>query len=193
MSTRLRAAAADLDDQQAVQAVLEGDREAYRILVRRYQDVLYRHALRMVGDGDDAADLVQQALVTGYRKLSTCREPERVGGWLFRILSNLCKDHLKSPRRSEVSLAEEGTTEPHHGETPEAHAARSELRRRLDRALDRLPPDQREAFALKHVEGLSYGEMARLLDAGESALKMRVLRAREAMREMLGDIFTEGS
>ena len=68
-----------LSDAQAVRAVLAGRTEAYAVLVRRYQDVLFAHAARMVGGRDEAADLVQRALVRGYRRLASCREPGRVG------------------------------------------------------------------------------------------------------------------
>ncbi len=84
-------------DAQVVRDVLAGDRDAFVLLVRRYGDVLYGHALRMVASQDDAADLVQRALVQGFQKLRTCRDPDRVGAWLFRILANLCKA-LQGPR-----------------------------------------------------------------------------------------------
>jgi RNA polymerase sigma-70 factor (ECF subfamily) len=79
----------ELSDGEVVREILGGQREMYRVLVRRYQDVLYRHAYRMVGQPDDAADIVQKTLVSGFQKLNRCRDPERVGGWLFRIAANL--------------------------------------------------------------------------------------------------------
>ena len=86
-------------DAQVVRDVLAGDRDAYRLLVRRYGDTLHGHALRMAGSSDEASELVQRAFVQGFKKLHTCRDPERVGAWLFRIVANLCKDHARSPRR----------------------------------------------------------------------------------------------
>lgn len=166
-----------------VEDVLDGDRESYRVLVRRYQDALYRHAVRMVGHAE-ADDVVQRALVRGYRRLDSCREPEKVGGWLFRITSNLCKDHLRGPGRDGVALEDAGPLESSTAD-PETELERSELAREIDRALERLTPDQREAFLLKHVEGLSYPEMADRLSASVSALKMRVHRARESLQELL--------
>lgn len=166
-----------------VEAVLDGDREAYRVLVRRYEDALYRHAVRMVGPAD-AEDIVQRALVRGYRRLDACREPERVGGWLFRIASNLCKDHLRARDRDGVPLEDAGPLESGGG-GPEEELDRSEMGRDIREALDRLTEDQREAFLLKHVEGLSYPEMSDRLSASVSALKMRVHRARESLQELL--------
>lgn len=175
-------------DADAVARVRRGDRDAFRLLVHRYQDMLYRHALRMTRHADTAADLVQGAFVKAYAHLDRCREPARFGAWLFRILSNRCKDHLKSRRRRDLRL--DGATQylPVSNDDPSADLVQAELRRQLQRALDRLPEIQREAFILKHVEGLSYEEMSAMLDVSISALKMRVLRAREALRTELQEV-----
>jgi RNA polymerase sigma-70 factor (ECF subfamily) len=77
-----------------VRRVLSGQPDEYAVLVRRYKDVLYRYAERMMGRPDDAEDIVQQAFVKGFQSLDRCRDPEKVGGWLFRIAVNLCKDNL---------------------------------------------------------------------------------------------------
>ena len=178
------APAAERTDAQVVRDVLAGDRDGYRLLVRRYGDVLYGHALRMAGNPDEAADLVQRALVKGFRKLRTCRDPERVGAWLFRILANMCKDHVRSPRRSDVPMTLVGEALPDRSD-PEADAAEAEVRARVWSALDALTPEQREAFVLKHVEGRSYEEIAAVMDLSVASLKMRVHRAREALRGLL--------
>ena len=176
--------AEERSDGEVVREILGGQHEMDRVLVRRYQDVLYTHAYRMVGRADDAADIVQKTLVSGFQKLNRCRDPERVGGWLFRIAANLCKDFLKSPRRGDLSL--EGASATVVGpSSPDLDFEREELKQRVRLALDRLSPEQREAFVLKHLEGRSYDEMAALLGASKSALKMRVLRAREELQTLL--------
>ena len=176
--------AEELSDGEVVREILGGQREMYRVLVRRYQDVLYRHAYRMVGRADDAADIVQKTLVSGFQKLNRCRDPERVGGWLFRIAANLCKDFLKSPRRDDLSLDGASATVIDRS-SPDDDLEREELKERVQQALERLSPEQREAFVLKHLEGRSYDEIATLLGASKSALKMRVLRAREELQTLL--------
>ena len=93
-----------LTDAQVVHAVLTCRTDAYGVLVRRYQDVLFAHAVRMVGERDEATDLVQRVLVRAFRRLASLREPERVGGWLFRILANECREQLRNRRRRDVSL-----------------------------------------------------------------------------------------
>ena len=177
--------ASTTSDAQAVHAVLAGRTETYAVLVRRYQDVLFAHAVRMVGGRDEAADLVQRALVRGFRRLSSCREPERVGGWLFRILANECRDQLRDRRRRDLSLEILPVLPDRGAPSPERDAQAEELRGRVNAALDRLEPDQREAFVLKHVEGRSYEEMASLVGASVAALKMRVHRAREGLQGLL--------
>ncbi len=174
---------AERTDAQVVRDVLSGDRDAYRLLVRRYGDTLHAHALRMTGSHDEAADLTQRAFVKGFRKLRSCREPERVGAWLFRIVSNLCRDHLRS-RKSEVSLTHVGGY-LRAASDPEADADAAEVRRKVWAALDTLTPEQKEAFVLKHVEGRSYEEIAAVTDASVTSLRMRVHRARDALRGLL--------
>lgn len=171
-------------DGDVVRRCLGGDTEIFAILVRRYQDVLFRHARGMLGADDDAADVVQQAFIRGYHKLRSCREPERVGGWLFRICANICRDHLKDPRRQNRPLDHVAPVEE-AGDGPEEELELSRLGDAIEEALSALPEDQREAFLLKHVEGRSYQEMSELLGASVPALKMRVHRAREELTVLL--------
>lgn len=175
---------AERTDAQVVRDVLDGDRDSYRILVRRYSDVLYGHAYRMVGSPDEAADLVQRAFVTGFKKLASARDPDRIGAWLFRILSNLARDQLRSPRARALSLDRVPEIQESR-EDPLEQAHRGELRARLQLAMGQLTPEQREAFTMKHVEGRSYEEMAAVLDQSVASLKMRVHRAREALKDLL--------
>ena len=165
--------------------MLAGRQEDYALLVRRYQDVLFRYAERMTGRPDEAEDIVQLTFVRGYRSLASCRDPDRVGGWLFRIAANLCKDHVKGRRRREQPLDEVRELKS-EGAGPHAAAEQAEVRRRINRALERLPVDQKEAFVLKHVEGWSYQEMSDRLEVSVPALKMRVHRAREELQRLLG-------
>lgn len=176
-------------DGEVVARVLAGEQEAYRILVRRHQDSLYRYALRTTGDADTASDVVQTAFVKGFTRLDRCRQPDRFGAWIFRIVANACKDHFRRRRGGDVRLDDDGVALELPGDSdPEGDAERSELRRLLNRALATLSAEQREAFVLKHVEHRSYAEMASLLDASVSALKMRVHRAREALRAELEEV-----
>jgi RNA polymerase sigma-70 factor (ECF subfamily) len=167
-----------------VRAVLAGDHDSYAVLVSRYKDALYRYAERMTGHIDEAEDIVQQAFINGFKNLDRCRNPERIGGWLFRIAVNLCKDQLKGRAKREVSLEVAGPLQASE-RLPEAGAERAEMRGKIYRALQSLSNEHREAFLLKHVEGWSYEEMAEKLEISVSALKMRVHRARGHLQDML--------
>ena len=171
-------------DAELVKSALDGSEEAYAELVRRYQDLLYRHAERMAGSPDEAEDIVQLAFIKSYRNLATCQNPDHVGAWMFRITANACKDHLKSRRSDGVTIDDVPGLAGETGD-PERALARRDLRSRIDSALHRLPADQREAFVMKHVEGLSYQEMEELLGVSVPALKMRVHRARDDLQELL--------
>jgi RNA polymerase sigma-70 factor, ECF subfamily len=181
-----RAGEVGAPDHELVRSVLAGETEKYAVLVRRYQGRLYRYALGMVSDGDAAADLVQDAFVRSYENLGRFQDRSTFGTWLFRILRNRCLDYLKEHRRADVPLGEEhAATIP--GRMTEFDLERLTLRDVLDRALARLPEAQREAFILKHVHDLTYDEMSEVVGASVSALRMRVMRAREMLQELLGD------
>jgi RNA polymerase sigma-70 factor, ECF subfamily len=175
-----------IPDEEVVERILAGESEPYVVLVRRYQERLYRHALGMVLDADAAADLVQDSFVRAYTGLRRCRDPGRFGTWIFQILRNRCLDYLKERRRKDVSLYDRPDIVAARG-GPDLDLERNQLRAVLETALGKLPEAQREAFLLKHVHGLSYEEMAEVVDASVSALRMRVLRAREMLQAIVGE------
>lgn len=180
------------DDAAVIARVLRGDKQAFEHLVSRYQHLLYRHAVAMVLDHDAAADMVQDAFVRAYVNLRECRDHSRFKAWLFRTLRNRCLDHLKAAGRRNVRLDE--VVEPQIAETaaPDAVAQRNELRAGIARALAQLPPTLREAFVMHYVDDMPYETMAELLDASVSALKMRTLRAREALKSALSQADVTG-
>jgi len=168
-------------DQQIIARVLAGHREDFSLLIGRYSDALYRHALGMTGSPDVAEDILQMSFIKAYQHLAEVRG--RFDAWVFRIVANGCKDWLKNIRRTHLSYDEDD--QPSGYATPEEDLDRTELRGDLDRALAALAPSLREAFVMKHVEGRSYEEMADLLGTTVGALKMRVHRAREALQVLL--------
>ena len=171
----------DNTDQLIIQRVLGGNRDAFKTLIQRYTDPLYRHALCMTGSPDVAEDILQLSFIKAYQHLAEVRG--RFDAWVFRIVANGCKDWLKNIRRSHLSYDEDD--QPSGYATPDEELDRTELRSDLDRALSTLPASLREAFVMKHVEGRSYEEMADLLGTTVGALKMRVHRAREALQALL--------
>lgn len=184
LPARIRQIEEAAPDQELVACVLGGETEAFAVLVRRYQERLYRHALGMVLDRDVAVDLVQDALIKAYRDLRKCRDRSTFGTWLFRILRNRCLDHLKERRRNDLPLDDQRHL-PASGGDPATDLYRRALGDVIERALARLPEAQREAFLLKHVQHLTYEEMAEVVGASEAALRMRVLRARDVLQSLL--------
>jgi RNA polymerase sigma-70 factor (ECF subfamily) len=175
------------DDATLVALVLAGDKQAFEPLVRRYQQPLYRHALAMVLDHDVAADMVQDAFVRAYVHLRQCRDHARFRPWLFQTLRNRCLDHLKDGSGRNVRLDDVAEPLVDAAEGPGELAVRNETRVRIEVALGQLPPLLREAFVLHYVDGMPYDAMAELLDASVSALKMRAMRARDALSAVLRD------
>jgi RNA polymerase sigma-70 factor (ECF subfamily) len=172
----------DVDnDQDVISRVLAGERDAFALLIGRYSDPLYRHALGMTGSPDVAEDILQTSFIKAYHHLGEVRG--RFDAWLFRIVANGCKDWLKNIRRAHLSYDEDD--QPSGYASPDEDLDRTELRQDLDAALAQLAPSLREAFIMKHVEGRSYEEMADLLGTTVGALKMRVHRAREALQALL--------
>ena len=168
------------DDAVVIERVLAGDRQQFAQLVQRYQSALYRHAVGMVLDHDVAADMVQDSFIRAYTQLASCRDRSRFRAWIFQTLRNRCLDHLKEARRRNVPI-EDADPLPDPGDDPSEAVERARLRADLEQALAGLPPAQREAFVMHYVEGVPYETMAEVLDASVSALKMRVMRAREAL------------
>lgn len=172
-----------ITDGRLVHLVLEGDRDAYRILVERHEDALFRRAVTLVRDPDVAADIVQDALLKAYERLGSCSDPDRFGGWVYRAVRNRCYDELRSARRRQAPLS--AAADLRSDEDPGADLDRDALRSTIQRALDALSDPLREAFVMKHVDGLSYDEMQSATGVARSALKMRVKRAREELEKRL--------
>jgi RNA polymerase sigma-70 factor, ECF subfamily len=171
---------ADATDTEAIVRVLAGERDAFELLVHRYQNSLYRYARGLGMEHDNAVDLVQDTFVKAYVRLAQCRDREKFLSWLFRIFRNTMLDWLKDIRRTEVSLAD--VVDP---ADPADFAERQSLRELLGGAMAALPPILREAFLLRHQLGHSYEEIADIAGISLSAAKMRVMRARDALHGTL--------
>lgn len=172
-------------DAAAVRRVLNGEVEAFAELVARHRDRGARFAVAMLGDRDDAEEALQDALVRAYRGLRGCRDPDRFGAWFLQILVNRCRTRgAMRKRRSAVFVQDDLALE----RTPARQEPPGDWREEIDRALARLDPLMREAFVLKHVDGLEYEEMSRVVRASVPALKMRVKRACDRLRVMLREV-----
>jgi len=171
-------------DAEIVRAVLAGDVERYAVLVERYRDRYARYAAGMLGSHDAAEDAVQDALVRAFDRLADCREPAKFAGWLFLILRNRCFAERRQ-RQREGFLPEDAADSVAAPERSDGAVEERERTGALERAVGRLTPEQREVFVLKHVEGLSYEEIAQRTGATVASLKMRMHRAYDQLRELV--------
>jgi len=178
-----------LSDAELITAILAGDIDSFAGLVRRYQDTCTRFAVRMLGSHVDADDALQSAFMRAFRGLRSCKDPERFGGWLYQIVVNECRTHASRQRRRELRFpTAEDAIERAVAPGSEAEAD-NDVGGHIERALSMLPAEQREAFLLKHVEELSYEEIAEMTGVSVSALKMRVKRACDALRDLLEGVY----
>lgn len=172
-----------MNDAALVRSTLHGDARAFTELVDRHSAACLRFATRMLGDRLDAEDATQEAFLRAHKALASFDERMEFRTWLFAILINRCRTSMgRSMRRHRRMVSDEAAlASAAIGGGDDTLALREEIRW----ALEALPAEQREAFLLRHVEGLSYEEMAVATGAGVSALKMRVKRACERLQGLL--------
>jgi RNA polymerase sigma factor (sigma-70 family) len=177
-----------VDDRELVARARQGDREAFTQLIVQYQVPLYNMALRMVGEGEDAADIAQEAFLRAWEKLRTLRDAP-FKSWLFQIAANLCYDHFRRGRRYGVMPDDDqaakvvplGIATP----DPQERAETNERHRLLRAAIAALEQDLRMAIVLRDVNGMSYEEIATVLRVPLGTVKSRIARARAAVQEKL--------
>jgi RNA polymerase sigma-70 factor (ECF subfamily) len=174
-----------MSDRVIIDQVLAGDAEAYARLVDRHYDRCARIALRIVGNREDAEEAIQDAFLRAFRALGDYEDRERFSAWLTRILVNQCRTVLAKTRRRESVFLD---LDPREVDFASHDPAPGGLWPELEQALAQLPPDQREAVALKYADDLTYEEMSKITGAGESALKMRVQRAFIRLRALLREV-----
>ena len=177
-----------VSDQELLARHVEGDPDAFGEIVRRHRDRLWAVALRTLGDREEAADAVQDALVSAYRAAHTFRGQSAVTTWLHRITVNACLDRARkadSRKTAPVDDTErlEQLLEPH--EAASAPAERNDLHRQLLEALGTLPQEQRAALILVDMQGYPVAEAARILDVPTGTVKSRCARGRARLLPLL--------
>ncbi len=180
------------DDAQLVARSLRQDHEAFGQLIDRHASAIVNLAYRMVGNRAEAEDLAQEAFLTAFKALATFRADSKFSTWLYRIAANKCKDWLraKRPGQGPYDLDADEVLDSHVAErrTPEVLLSQQQVAQELEQAIQRLPPLYREAFVLKHVEGLNYEEMEQILGVSGDTLKMRVYKGRLQLSRELASL-----
>jgi RNA polymerase sigma-70 factor (ECF subfamily) len=184
-----------LDDERLARFAATGHHAAFRELVERYQHKVYAVALGMLRDPDDARDVCQEAFLKAYRGLGGFNGESRFFTWLYRIVVNLCLDHLRARRLDsvefdEMRLAEEGDEagwmSMRQLSFDPAHAlANKELRQSIEQAFEQLSIAHRTVLTLREVNGLSYAEIAKVLGWEMGTVMSRLFHARKRMQSML--------
>lgn len=185
-------------DEQLVERAQNGDRRAFELLVRKYQYKIVQLVSRLVGDAD-APDVAQETFIKAWRALNGFRGQSAFYTWLYRIGINTAKNYLvarhRRPSNQDIDVEEAeqfGHTEQMSDvDTPEALLLSDEIKQKVGEAIAKLPPDLRQAITLRELEGLSYEEIAEVMDCPIGTVRSRIFRAREAIDEQLRPLLSE--
>ena len=175
-------------DVDVIEQILRGDTALFELLMRRYNERVYRAARAILRDEHETEDVMQQAYVNAFTHLRQFNGSSQFPTWLTRIAINEALARIRHQRRYETFDDEHSHSEavtPSPAENPERHAFTGELRVLLEWAIDALPDGMREVFMLREVEGLSTAEVAACLDVSEDVVKTRLSRGRATLRRLL--------
>jgi RNA polymerase sigma-70 factor (ECF subfamily) len=181
------------NDAKLVEMVQRGDKAAFNVLVLKYQHKVLKLVTRYVRDQAEAEDIAQEAFIKAYRALPSFRGESAFYTWLYRIAANTAKNVLVSSRRRLVDY-DLDLQDPEDyaaqvllkdGDTPEGMLLTEEIRQTVTEAMQQLPDDLREAITLRELEGLSYEEIAEVMECPVGTVRSRIFRAREAIDKKL--------
>ena len=185
-------------DQLLVERVQRGDKDAFDILVRKYQNKIVSLIGRYIHDHAETLDVAQEAFIKAYRAIGKFRGDSAFYTWMYRIAINTAKNHLvaqgRRPPASDIDPQDaeqfEGFNRLKHSDTPEREMVRTEIQDRIYATIQALPDELRTAITLREIEGLSYEEIAEAMDCPIGTVRSRIFRAREAIereiRPLLG-------
>jgi len=166
-----------VDDRKLVDRVLKGDTEAFNLLILQWEKPIYNFIFRLIGDREEAMDLCQESLMKAYRELATLKDRDRFSAWLYRIAHNTCYSRLrKDIGKTFVELQPDTSS----------HRSTIEIGLAVEKALQHLPEEQREAVVLKVFHDLKFEEIAQIQSAPVSTVKSRLYMGFEKLRSILG-------
>ena len=183
-------------DQQLVDQVMAGNKNAFNLLVMRYQHRVAALIARFVKDPREVEDVAQEAFFKAYRALPLFRGDSAFYTWLYRIAVNTAKNYLvarnRRPPAQDLEIDEVEPTETgsvlREIESPEGSLSTSELKVAVEAALDSLPEELKTAFILREFSGLSYEDIAEVMDCPVGTVRSRIFRAREAIDSKIGEL-----
>ncbi len=188
-------------DQELVVRVQQGDKKAFDLLVLKYQLRVSKLVSRFLRNQSDVPDVVQEAFIKAYRALPNFRGDSAFYTWLYRIAINTAKNHLVAQSRKSPANSIDAQEAEDYGASewlkeyasPEREALAAELETTIHQAMGDLPSDLREAITLREIEGLSYEEIAAVMDCPIGTVRSRIFRAREAIDSKLEPILDDDS
>jgi RNA polymerase sigma-70 factor (ECF subfamily) len=181
-------------DANIVQAVQDGETEAFATLVDRHKERVYAMLMRLTGDPETAEELAHDAFVRAYRGLGGFRGQSQFGTWIVQIAVNLARDRVRERQRSRTvsldALLEHDAGSPVFADTrsqydPLAELGERDMMERFEKALHELPANYREVFVLRHIENVPYEEIAEITGSSVGSLKVRAHRARKLLKEAM--------
>jgi len=180
-------------DEELVARSKTGDTESFNQLVKRWERPIFALAYRTLGREEDARDVTQETFLRAFRALPGFKGDAKFSSWLYRIALNLCRDWMRRDRRAPMVAVPEGTeihelaAEKQHVPSVEDLAARAELASAVAAAMSLLPPEQRSAVILKEYQGLTFQEIADLMNCPLSTAKTRLYQGLTLLRRYLAE------
>jgi len=183
-------------DLALIKRVQQGDRSAFDLLVIKYQHKILKLIMRYVRDPSDALDVAQEAFLKAYRAAPSFRGDSAFYTWLYRIAINTAKNHLVAARRRPVSFALDMQDNESYDvfsklrdlDTPEGLALTDEIRQAVNKAINGLPQELRDAILFRELEGMSYDQIAQTMECPVGTVRSRIFRAREAIDKQLAPL-----
>ena len=193
MEPRIGVMSDNVSDRDLVERVQRGERRAFDLLMLKYQHRIAKLIARYVQDPADVLDVAQEAFMKAYRAIPKFRGDSAFYTWMYRIAINTAKNHLaaqaRRPRDSGVDVTDaeqfDGAADLKETATPEGLALTEEIQRTVAAAIEALPEDLKVAVSLRELEGLSYEDIARVMECPVGTVRSRIFRAREAINARL--------
>jgi RNA polymerase sigma-70 factor (ECF subfamily) len=188
-----------MDEIELIKKIKRGNKELFSEIVNKYKRVVYNHAYSFLRNKEEAEDTVQEIFTTIYKNIKSFREEAKLGTWIYRITVNICKNKLKQLKRKNQNIIEEIPEWDEDGEenpieeklkdkderTPDNVLVSDEIKKIVFKRMGELAEEQRKVLILRDIDGLSYEEIAKILKLSVSAVKSKIFRARENLREKL--------
>ncbi len=181
------------EDKKLVERTIKGEKEAFEMIIRKYQQPIANYIGRMVGERELALDFTQEIFIKTYSALPSYQPEYKFSTWLFKIASNFIIDHWRKKKIGTLSIDQQRATEDQKPfpQIPDSEPSIvkkyeiSELRERIEKALEKIPASLRELFIWRHINEFSYKEIAEIKDLPVGTIKNRVFQAKELIRKNL--------